>query len=78
VRYALSCEFGRRPINRQDINQKVLGQGSRQFNQVFREAQVMLQTTFGMEMVELPKQEKVTLAQKRGEFSLFPQSIETS
>jgi hypothetical protein len=66
VRYAISCEYSRRPIKRQDITAKVLDVHSRQFRPVFAEAQMMLEATFGMMMVELPRQEKVTMAQKRG------------
>jgi melanoma-associated antigen len=66
VRYAISCEHSRTPIRRADVSAKVLGTSSRQFKPVFAEAQLMLQDTFGMEMVELPKAEKVTAQQKRG------------
>jgi MAGE family len=67
VRYALSCEYSRTPIRRADIGTKVLSGGhGRQFKEVFAQAQFMLQTTFGMEMEELPVREKVTNAQKRG------------
>jgi hypothetical protein len=66
VRYALSCEYARQPIRRADIAQKVLGTNGRQLRQVFGEAQLMLQHTFGMEMMELPIKEKVTLQQRRG------------
>lgn len=38
------------------------------FKQVFAEAQGMLREVFGMEMVELPARERITLQQKRGEF----------
>ncbi|KAF2816980.1 MAGE-domain-containing protein [Mytilinidion resinicola] len=65
VRYALSCEYARVPLRRQDISTKVLGARSRAFKEVFDEAQVMLQDIFGMEMVELEKKEKVTISQKR-------------
>ena len=46
----------------------VLGNTSRRgaFNKVFEKAQEQLQRVFGMEMVELPAKEKVTIAQKRG------------
>ncbi|KIW01251.1 uncharacterized protein PV09_07293 [Verruconis gallopava] len=65
-RYALSCEYARQPIRRPDINAKVLNPSSgRIFKQVFLEAQNMLRDVFGMEMVELPVKEKVTLQQKR-------------
>lgn len=44
---------------------KVLGAQSRQFRSVFDEAQVQLRSVFGMEMVELPLKEKVTIQQRR-------------
>lgn len=66
VRYALSCEYARQPIRRADIGQKVLGTSGRQFKAVFGEAQTMLQSTFGMEMKELPMRENVTVADRRG------------
>ncbi|KAF2668502.1 MAGE-domain-containing protein [Microthyrium microscopicum] len=65
VRYALSVESNRRAIKRQDVNRVVLGAHTREFKNVFSEAQLQLETVFGMKMVELPKQEKVTGAQKR-------------
>ncbi|KAK4548650.1 hypothetical protein LTR36_009561 [Oleoguttula mirabilis] len=65
VRLALACEYQRRPIRRGDISEKVLGTAGRQFKHVFAQAQVSLRTVFGMEMVELPAREKVTLAQRR-------------
>ena len=67
VRLALACEYQRRPIRRADISEKVLGSsGGRQFKHVFNAAQMQLRSVFGMEMVELPAREKITLAQKRG------------
>lgn len=39
------------------------------FKSVFDAANTMLMDVFGMQMVELPKAEKVTLRQKRGMFS---------
>lgn len=65
VRLALACEYSRIPIRRADISSKVMGPGSRQFRAVFDGAQLALRQTFGMEMVELPVREKVTLAQRR-------------
>ncbi|PLB36599.1 MAGE-domain-containing protein [Aspergillus candidus] len=66
VRLALSSEYARLPIRRTDISAKVLGeQGTRQFKQVFESAQQELKKRFGMEMVELPGREKVTLTQRR-------------
>lgn len=65
VRLALACEYARVPIKRQDISSKVLGTHSRSFKPVFDEAQLQLKYIFGMEMTELPKQEKVTIQQKR-------------
>jgi hypothetical protein len=66
VRYALSCEYSRQPIRRADVATKVLGTSSKEFRAVFAEAQIMLRHTFGMEMVDQPKQDKVTVQQKRG------------
>lgn len=70
VRLALSSEYSRLPIRRGDISAKVLGeQGSRQSKIVFETAQKQLRTVFGMELTELPAREKVTVAQRRGEFA---------
>jgi len=67
IRLALACEYTRRPIRRADISEKVLGNaGSRQFKPVFNQAQLHLRDVFGMEMMELPSKEKVTLQQRRG------------
>lgn len=69
VRLALSSEFARLPIRRADVSAKVLGeQGTRQFKPVFESAQRVLQSVFGMEMIELPAREKVTISQRRGEY----------
>lgn len=65
VRLALALEFQRRPLRRGDISEKVLGSSSRQFKHVFNQAQIHLRTVFGMELVELPAKEKITLQQKR-------------
>ncbi|OKL60571.1 hypothetical protein UA08_04125 [Talaromyces atroroseus] len=66
VRLALSSEYARLPIRRTEISAKVLGeQGSRQFKLVFDEAQKILRSRFGMQMVELPAREKVTITQRR-------------
>ncbi|KAK4988410.1 hypothetical protein LTR50_003924 [Elasticomyces elasticus] len=66
VRLALACEYARIPVRRTEITAKVLGAQSRQFNAVFAEARLQLQSVFGMEMVELPLKDRVTIAQKRG------------
>jgi len=66
VRLALACEYQRRPIRRVDIGEKVLGSAGRQFKNVFNQAQLQLRSVFGMEMVELPSREKVTVQQRRG------------
>lgn len=76
VRLALASEYSRLPIRRTDISAKVLGeQGSRQFKTVFDQAQRVLRSRFGMQMVELPGKEKVTISQRRGkqqfQFALF-------
>jgi hypothetical protein len=68
VRLALASEYSRLPIRRTDISAKVLGeQGSRQFKAVFDQAQAVLRSRFGMQMVELPAKEKITIHQRRGE-----------
>lgn len=67
VRLALACEYSRIPIRRGDISAKVLGDtGSRQFKVLFERAQMVLKTTFGMQMEELPSREKFTISQRRG------------
>lgn len=75
VRFVLACEYQRRPIRRAEIGEKVLGTAGRQFKAVFNQAQVELRGVFGMEMVELPSKEKLTVAQKRGTIS--PKSCKT-
>jgi hypothetical protein len=70
VRLALSSEYSRQPIRRSDISNKVMGE-SRQFKLVFDQAQKVLTETFGMMLTELPVREKVTIQQRRGEFT-FP------
>lgn len=70
VRLALACEYSRQPVRRNDISQKVLGEhasGARQFRPVFDDAQRVLRDRFGMQMVELPLKDKVTVSQRRGE-----------
>ncbi|KAL1797194.1 hypothetical protein ACET3X_003800 [Alternaria dauci] len=78
VRYALSCEHSRKPIKRQDINEKVLGSYTRLFKDVFVEANSQLMDVFGMQFVELPRAEKVTLRQKRAAAASDSQSKTTS
>lgn len=73
VRFALACEYSRRPIRRADISEKVLGNNGRQFKAVFAQAQAQLRAVFGMEMVELPVRDKVTLQQRRGKPRSAPQ-----
>ncbi|KAJ4331388.1 hypothetical protein N0V95_009896 [Ascochyta clinopodiicola] len=65
VRYALSCEYARKPIKRQDVNERVLGTHARLFKPVFDQANSELMDVFGMAMAELPKGERVTARQKR-------------
>lgn len=73
VRLALASEYSRQVIRRNDISQKVLGvQGARQFKQVFAEAQSALKETFGMQMIEQPMKEKLSIGQRRGEHSITP------
>ncbi|KAF7853270.1 hypothetical protein EAF04_010771 [Stromatinia cepivora] len=61
VRYALACEFQRLPITRTGIKEKVLGAQTRTFKSIFEPAQNSLRRVFGMEMVELPVKENVTV-----------------
>ena len=66
VRLALACEYSRTPIRRSEVSAKVLEQsGARQFKVVFEKTQETLKRVFGMQMVELPAREKITLAQRR-------------
>lgn len=66
VRLALSNEFSRRPIKREDITKKVMGTaGRQQFKQVFTQADEQLRDIFGMTLKELPAREKITVSQKR-------------
>jgi hypothetical protein len=46
---------------------------SRQFKLVFDQAQKVLTETFGMMLTELPVREKVTIQQRRGEYTFFPE-----
>ena len=39
---------------------------SRQFKNIFSEAQQQLYKVFGMTLTELPQKEKITISQKRG------------
>lgn len=72
VRLALASEYSRQVVRRTDISTKVLGeQGSRQFKAVFEGAQKELRARFGMQMAELPGKEKVTVSQRRGEFTIL-------
>ncbi|CBY00575.1 hypothetical protein LEMA_P017050.1 [Plenodomus lingam JN3] len=71
VRYALACEYSRKPIKRQDINEKVLGSHTRLFKEVFQQANTDLMEVFGMQMIELPKADRVTMRQKRGNVNIF-------
>lgn len=79
VRLALASEYARQPIRRTDISAKVLGeQGARQFKTVFEEAQKALRMRFGMEMVELPGRERVTIRERRGGLFFFFCSLPTN
>ncbi|KOC16547.1 hypothetical protein AFLA70_459g000900 [Aspergillus flavus AF70] len=72
VRLALASEYARQPIRRTEISAKVLGeQGVRQFKVVFESAQKVLREKFGMQMVELPGRERVTIHDRRGAFFLL-------
>jgi hypothetical protein len=45
---------------------EVLGSHTRVFKDVFNRANAELMDVFGMQLIELPKAERVTLRQKRG------------
>ncbi|RDW92614.1 hypothetical protein BP5796_02008 [Coleophoma crateriformis] len=65
VRLAMACEFGRVPITRTVIREKVLSNSNaRAFRRVFEDTQVQLRTKFGMEMVPLPSRDKHLLRDK--------------
>jgi melanoma-associated antigen len=67
VRYALACEYQRLPIRRTGITEKVIGkQRGNNFRKIFGATQDQLRTKFGMELMELPSREKVTMKEKRG------------
>ncbi|KAM3064796.1 hypothetical protein ACMFMF_011715 [Clarireedia jacksonii] len=59
VRYALACEFQRLPITRTGIKEK--GMQRQPFKAVFDSTQEVLRRSFGMELVELPVRENVTV-----------------
>ncbi|KIN04424.1 hypothetical protein OIDMADRAFT_116466, partial [Oidiodendron maius Zn] len=65
VRYALACEYQRLPIKRTGIAEKVMSKQRVPFRRVFEQAQKQLRAKFGMEMVELPVKEKITMKDKR-------------
>ncbi|KAG5957415.1 hypothetical protein E4U58_006073 [Claviceps cyperi] len=68
VRYALSCEFSRRPIRRDGrdgIKERVLQNRGRSFKKIFTLAQRQLRQVWGMELRELPVREKMSLQEKR-------------
>lgn len=66
IRYCLACEHGRHPIRRSSEQvQSIMKGHARAFNKVFTEAQKQLREVFGMELVEMPVKEKVTISQKR-------------
>lgn len=52
----------------------VLGSHTRLFKEVFSRAQTELMDVFGMQMIELPKAERVTMRQKRGMSLTSPHS----
>ncbi|KAL3422750.1 mage family protein [Phlyctema vagabunda] len=58
VRYALACEYGRVPITRTGIKEKVLSQTRLPYRRIFDATQQQLQEKFGMAMVQLPTREK--------------------
>ncbi|PNS20085.1 hypothetical protein CAC42_5535 [Sphaceloma murrayae] len=67
VRLALACEYTRAPLRRSDINSKVLESRKGSFKTIFAAAQQRLREVFGMELVELPVRDKITMQQKKQE-----------
>lgn len=67
MRLALGTDYARTPLRRTDISSKILAStpGSRNFKPIFALAQTELQTTFGMQLVELPSREKTGLKERR-------------
>lgn len=65
MRLALASEYTRKPIRRIDITEKIPATKGSDFKDVLENAQFALRQTFGMELVELPAKQKVTLTQRR-------------
>ncbi|RVX70095.1 hypothetical protein B0A52_06267 [Exophiala mesophila] len=72
VRLALSTEYSRTPLRRNDITTKLFKDGngyragsSRNFRAIFDGAQAILKDTFGMQLEELPAREKTSLRDRR-------------
>ncbi|KAI6249034.1 hypothetical protein HI914_03007 [Erysiphe necator] len=80
IRYVLACDYQRLTIKRSGITEKgfimilkcfddtkilVIGKQRGNFKKVFKEAQQLLRDRFGLEMVELPARQKVTLREKK-------------
>ncbi|RKF76664.1 putative mage family protein [Golovinomyces cichoracearum] len=76
VRYALACEYQRSTIKRTGITERGLSLFHvkkiliRQSLENRSEAQEQLRNCLGMEMVELPVRQKVTLREKKGQLNL--------
>jgi hypothetical protein len=58
-----------------ETNQLVIGKQRGAFKRTFEAAQKQLRSKFGMEMVELPAREKVTMKEKRGQSALCYQYV---
>ncbi|KAJ1918445.1 hypothetical protein H4219_002600 [Mycoemilia scoparia] len=59
VRYALACQASKKTIKREDIRTKVLADHHKSaFNGILAHAQNILKVTFGLQLVELPANER--------------------
>ncbi|POS84706.1 hypothetical protein EPUL_004114, partial [Erysiphe pulchra] len=65
VRYVLACDYQRSTIKRSGITEKIIGKQQGGFKRVFEETQQQLRSRFGLELVELPARQKVTLREKK-------------
>ncbi|RKF58806.1 putative mage family protein [Erysiphe neolycopersici] len=65
VRYVLACDYQRATVKRSGITEKIIGKQRGGFKRVFEETQQQLRNRFGLELVELPARQKVTLREKK-------------
>lgn len=58
VRLAVSHEYRRTPLRKDDIKERVLGDHSKAFPVILERAQITLKSVFGMELIEITKETK--------------------